>query len=544
VVLARTHQQPRSADRFVSRAALTGRLSAAAPGSVTLLCAPAGSGKTALLRSWAAELEEAVAWVTVERGERDPQRFWLHLIDALAGEWVPAARLLVDNYLALTMAGRGATLHTLLGVFPADAPLADENLAAALAIDSVLHGLLDQAAAHWHAARRLSARTPAERRRLFEAYLAVVALEIARRQSDLAKAQTAMAALEAALNATADLDELPVSPEYWTLSLMNLGVVELWADRHDAARAHLEDALDRTRRISRPFIEIGCLAHLAMNASLTGSSLARALELSERALAIAEEHGWASESMTTGAFAMAGMALVQTGRFGDAERHLARAQESLRVAADPGTEVVLHHVQGVLRFGEGRFEDALVEFARARRLEALLASEHVFALEARGRALQVRVRMGDAEFARRALAGMGPQERDRAAMRIALAALELERDEPEAAVQALAPVIDASAPALCEHWARAEALILDAAARDRLGDQRAVEGSLERALDLAEPERCATSTPSSRLTPAARPSPARAGSGCSPRRRAANRYAMERSSPARSDRAPQRMRDT
>ena len=37
-----------------------------------------------LLRSWAAQLEEAVAWVTVERGERDSQRFCLHVIDALA----------------------------------------------------------------------------------------------------------------------------------------------------------------------------------------------------------------------------------------------------------------------------------------------------------------------------------------------------------------------------------------------------------------------------------------------------------------------------
>jgi hypothetical protein len=51
---------------------------------VTVVCAPAGSGKTVLLRSWAAETDAAVAWVTVERGERDAQRFWLHVIDAVA----------------------------------------------------------------------------------------------------------------------------------------------------------------------------------------------------------------------------------------------------------------------------------------------------------------------------------------------------------------------------------------------------------------------------------------------------------------------------
>ena len=64
-------------------------------------------------------------------------------------------------------------------------------------------------------------------------------------------------------------------------------------------------------------------------------------------------------------------------------------------------------------------------------------------------------------------------------MRIAVAALELDKDDPEAAVEALAPVIDGSAPALYERWARVEALLLDATARDRLGDRRAAEESLE-----------------------------------------------------------------
>jgi LuxR family transcriptional regulator, maltose regulon positive regulatory protein len=36
------------------------------------------------VRSWAAERDESVAWVTVDREERDAQRFWIHLIEALA----------------------------------------------------------------------------------------------------------------------------------------------------------------------------------------------------------------------------------------------------------------------------------------------------------------------------------------------------------------------------------------------------------------------------------------------------------------------------
>jgi len=209
----------------------------------------------------------------------------------------------------------------------------------------------------------------------------VVEVELARRRSDLPAAQEAVRGLEAVL-----ADEHPVAPEYQALALMNLGIAELWAGRPGEARLHLEDALSRTRRISRPFIEVGCLAHLAVAAPVTGQPLPLALELSERALAIAEEHGWTSQSMTTGAFVMAGMALERMGRFADAERHLDRAEEALRAGADPGTEVLLHHARGVLRFGEGRFQEALGELARAQRLERLLAGSHVLLVDVRSRA--------------------------------------------------------------------------------------------------------------------------------------------------------------
>jgi LuxR family transcriptional regulator, maltose regulon positive regulatory protein len=82
--LSRTDQQARSsADRLISRPALFERLSMTAPGAVTLVSAPAGSGKTVLVRAWTQEGGGRVAWVSVERGERDARRFWVALIDAL-----------------------------------------------------------------------------------------------------------------------------------------------------------------------------------------------------------------------------------------------------------------------------------------------------------------------------------------------------------------------------------------------------------------------------------------------------------------------------
>src|SRR5947209_11058777 len=62
---------------IVSRPALFELLGRA--GRVTQVSAPAGSGKTFLLRSWigAAALAGSTAWVPVPTEERNPQRFWV-----------------------------------------------------------------------------------------------------------------------------------------------------------------------------------------------------------------------------------------------------------------------------------------------------------------------------------------------------------------------------------------------------------------------------------------------------------------------------------
>jgi LuxR family transcriptional regulator, maltose regulon positive regulatory protein len=69
----------------VCRRTLFGRLEQA--GRVVQVSAPAGSGKTVLLRSWIGEagLADSCAWVSVEAGEHDPQRFWVSLADGLRG---------------------------------------------------------------------------------------------------------------------------------------------------------------------------------------------------------------------------------------------------------------------------------------------------------------------------------------------------------------------------------------------------------------------------------------------------------------------------
>ena len=72
----------------VSRGELFERLRGAR--RVSVVSAPAGSGKTFLLRSWIREqgLAESAACVSVLPDERDGQRFWLSVLDALRGTTV------------------------------------------------------------------------------------------------------------------------------------------------------------------------------------------------------------------------------------------------------------------------------------------------------------------------------------------------------------------------------------------------------------------------------------------------------------------------
>ena len=73
-------------------------------------------------------------------------------------------------------------------------------------------------------------------------------------------------------------------------------------------------------------------------------------------------------------------------------------------------------------------------------------------------------------------------------MRNAVAVLRLAQDDPEAATVALAPVIDGSASLINAHLWVVQAFLLEAIARDALGDAVAARRALERALNLAKPE--------------------------------------------------------
>ena len=71
--------------RLIDRGDLLSALDRAAAGKVTIISAPAGSGKTSLLRTWAdrpGQLHQ-LAVVQVQRDQHDAQQFWLALLSAV-----------------------------------------------------------------------------------------------------------------------------------------------------------------------------------------------------------------------------------------------------------------------------------------------------------------------------------------------------------------------------------------------------------------------------------------------------------------------------
>ena len=404
-----------------------------------------------------------------------------------AHDWPHASRLLADNHFDLTFDGRTATVRELLRAFPDDVATADAELALVFSGVRLLAGQREQSAAYVDLAEGLADAVPEERRRRFDVQLAEMRLVVARWRGDLGTALESMGSLEAAL-AALPASGRTVSDAYRAVALENLGIAELWSSRPDDARRDLEQALGLARQAGRPWLEIACLGHLGIACPWTGLPVSAGLQRSADAVRIAEEHGWDEDPVIVTGLATGAIALLWLGRFDEAEGWLERAQRLLQPDGEPGIELIAHHARGLLRLGQRRFDEALVAFGAAERMQGLLADKHPFAVPTRARLLQTQVRMGQAAAARAALAGIGEAERDQAGMRITAAVIHLTECRPEQAIDVLAPLMNGSATALRPPWAATEALLYEAAARDQLGDPRAAEASVERALELAEPE--------------------------------------------------------
>src|SRR5579859_5810737 len=417
-----------------------------------------------------------------------------------AGDWEMAVRLLAGHWPGLLLGGQAGTAHELLAGFPARVAAADAELAALAAADELARGSLAAAEEYLGAAERGAASVPAGRGGQVRVLLGVVRLSLARQRGDLPavaeQARQLQALAETPGTAQDDLAPAPQAPGHTAaqaglgedlraLALINLGTAEFGAGLLEEAEPHLEQGVMLARRIGRPFLEFSGLAYQA-TINVTGS-LTLSAERGRQAVELARQHGWTEEPAAAVAYEVLGAVLAWQGRPGEAEPWIQRAERTVRADAEPTVALLVHVGRGLVELGRGRDREALAAFQAAERMARRLAAPHGITPRIRALLLLTLVRLGETGRAGQVLADLGVQGRDVGEIRIAVAALRLAQDDPHAAAAALAPLLDGSAPVTRWAWL-AQAFLLEAIARDALGDPAAAGRALERALDLAEPD--------------------------------------------------------
>ena len=400
-----------------------------------------------------------------------------------AEDWAHAARLIADHSVTLLLDGQPATVHALLAGFPENA-FSDPELARAIACDQLIYGSLDTAERYLALAKSHASMVPDERRHRFEVALAAVTLILARRRGDFGSVVDQGHAL--LVPATAETaSEIVLDNDVRAVALMNLGVIEFWSTRIDEAERHLEQGLELARRIGRSYVEVGCLAFLALAAGR--SSFNRGRERCLEAVAIGEAQGWENEPIACIALTTMGAAAASQGRFAEAQYWLDRAERALWPNLDPATAILFNIARGMQHVGQGRLEQALAAFDAAKQYQAKLASRHALVLQTRQSLVHTQLRLGDTAAARATLAELSDQDREWGEAHLAIAALAIAEGDAKTAVDTLAPVLAGRVPVLIE-FSLVHAHLLNAIAHNLLGEQRAVEADIECALDLAEPE--------------------------------------------------------
>ncbi|MGH3188250.1 MAG: LuxR C-terminal-related transcriptional regulator [Streptosporangiaceae bacterium] len=401
-----------------------------------------------------------------------------------AQNWDLAARVLFDHWFSLELDGQAATADELLAGFPADVIAADAELTALLAARELNAGAFAAAERNLRLTEERSASVPAGRRGHLQVALAMLRLTLAQLRNDLPVAvEEARRLLEPAVSLAAA--EMGLGEELRAMALLRLGTTEFWTGRYEEAERHLEGARALARQIGRPYLEFASLVRWA-GIEIT-RSFALVVEPSTQAIELARRHGWTDDPLAGHAYLALGAALLWQGRLEEAEPWIQRAERTVREEAEPAPALRLHYIRAQLELARDRPEEALAAFGAADRQAKRLGAPYPLARQARAAQLRTLAAIGATERAEHGLAELDEQERETAEMRVAAAALRLAHRDAQAAILALAPVLDGSAP-VAHRVTVIEALLLAATARDTLGDQRAAESALERALDGAEPD--------------------------------------------------------
>jgi LuxR family transcriptional regulator, maltose regulon positive regulatory protein len=395
---------------------------------------------------------------------------------ALAGEqWPLAAELLARSWQGFILDGEMALLGELVDQFPAEVVAADAELVTVRAARRLAAGDWDGADSDLRLAEQAAADLLQRRRRRFAVALATVSLYRARLRGDL---DAAVAASQHMLPAGGDL----VGDDLRALALLNLGIAEFWTGALEAASGHLGEGLAAARRAGRDCLVVGFLGQLA---AVTGASrLEGGVRLAQEALALAERRGWSQNPSAACAYLVLGGAHFEWGDLAAAERYLDLA---MACRPEPAISLTIGLTRAVAAHAKGEPAAGLAILRSAQQELQRLNGPYVMAASLRqweARLLAATDRIDQA----RALVSTSDESGPASAATLAVRAeLQLAEGDAAGAVATLAPCLDGSAPPLVAYQ-RLETLLLDAVARQRLGDLDAATTSLEHALHVAEPE--------------------------------------------------------
>jgi LuxR family maltose regulon positive regulatory protein len=400
-----------------------------------------------------------------------------------AEDWELAARLLAGHWPALHLDGQAATVHELLARFPAGTPAADAELAVVTAADELALGSLEAAERYLTLAERLSASGPAGRGEYGRLLLGVVRLLLDRQRGNLT-AVTAEARDLHAMAEVADAARPGLGADLSALVLISLGSTEFWATASEDAERYLDRGIALARQGGWPYLEFTGLAYQATHEFY--HSFAHAAERGREAVELAERHGWTDDPAVGIACMTVALVLAWQGQPADAEPWVERAERALTPDTQPAAVLAIRYIRGTLELLRGRNAAALAALEAGEALAQRLAGQSHFIARTRALLVHSLVRLGQAERAEEFLAGLGEQDRERDEIRVAVAALRLAQEDPEAALAEVARVLEG--PSSQDYWGfwQARAEVLQAIARNELGEPDAAHAAIERALDLSE----------------------------------------------------------
>jgi LuxR family maltose regulon positive regulatory protein len=401
-----------------------------------------------------------------------------------AGDWPEAARLLADRSLSLTLDGQERSIEALLDAFPSGACADDPELALVRAGSAMFRGRLDEAGTLLAVAETHAASTQTDRQNRLRLAIAMLKVSVARRRGHLAGVTEQLAFLASPITGKTEQD-VALSSELRAVALMNLGAVEGWTGLDEAER-HLLQGAGLAKQISRPYVEVNCLAHLGFASKTRSFALVR--QRCQEAIALAERYGWGAESFISPALVTLAYTMIWMGEFDEGERLLRHATETLLSDAAPAVGLAMHLVTGMLYAGRGFNFEALEEFTSAERLQSELLGTHRVTSQVTGWLAATQARLGMVEAARATLEATTDERSNWGEIYNACAVIHLTEGRPAEALGALQAVLGRTAPVIHD-FTVVEAHLLAGRAHFELGDHRAARDATENALALAEADR-------------------------------------------------------